>query len=297
MQALVKTVQLLSGLKVKCMRVLGRSIRHQCDGLEIELPPGHLLPLYHRKHPQYDRFLPFMVRHLGREGLVIDVGANVGDTLASMVASNPHLDYVCVEPDDEFFCYLERNANRVRDAFDGIHVTLVKELIGCQMQGVSLEGKNGTRTIVQGAGGSLVSKRLDAVVKPSLHGSVRLLKSDVDGFDADVIQSADAMLRASRPILYFEMHHVNEAQKQSFIDLLAYAKSLGYDEWVVFDNFGAKLLRTHDLDALSQLIHYVHLQNAGVSTRTMFYFDVLSFSSRDAGVVDSALRDHALAFA
>jgi hypothetical protein len=54
----------------------------------------------------------------------------------------------------------------------------------------------------------------------------------------------------------------------------------GYRAWTVFDNYGDVVLRTREIEALFQLFDYVDRQNAGLTTRTIHYFDVLASTER-----------------
>jgi tRNA G46 methylase TrmB len=82
------------------------SVLYELGRLLIHLPRYHKLPEYQQRHRQYDRFLPHLIKDLDHDDIVIDVGANCGDTLAGMVSKNPKLHYICIEPDNEFYSYL-----------------------------------------------------------------------------------------------------------------------------------------------------------------------------------------------
>jgi hypothetical protein len=59
------------------------SIFQKFEEYSIELTPDHLLPTYQKNHPKYDRFLPVLVAHLEKGCVIVDVGANVGDSVNS----------------------------------------------------------------------------------------------------------------------------------------------------------------------------------------------------------------------
>lgn len=282
----------LGGLWVSAQRWLGYSVTYQYDRYSLALPPGHLLPLYRKLHPRYDAFLPHLVAHLGGEGVVVDVGANVGDTLAGMAETNASLKYVCVEPDDEFYKYLLRNVQTVSGVLPGLKVEMVKALVGRGVRGAELKGQGGTKSaIVTGAGG-LQSRTLDELLSATDRPRVRLIKSDVDGFDFDVILSAESTLRESGAILYFECHFSNDVQRLGFERLFDHLVRLGYCNWVVFDNYGSPLLRTSSRDVLRQLMDYVQFQNQGRGSRTIYYYDMLTFQSKDASLMDEVVAKY-----
>jgi len=61
---------------------------------------------YQRQYPNYDRFLPYLAKYIAPSNGIADVGANVVDTLASMVAQNSLASYIYIEPDSSFFYFL-----------------------------------------------------------------------------------------------------------------------------------------------------------------------------------------------
>lgn len=255
----------------------------------IVLPPGHMLPLYHQRHPRYDRFLPHLARLLERGAGVVDVGANCGDTLAAMAAANPGLRYLCIEPDAGFMAYLGRNLQALRAAWPELQVQTAQALVGLAVTSASLEGSGGTKHAMPGAGG-MAASTLDALVAQSRFGSVRLLKSDVDGFDHDVIASASQVLERDAPLLFFECHFADSAQRTAYEQLIPSLVRRGYRHWTVFDNFGEVLLASALAEQLPELFEYVDRQNRGRSTRTVYYFDVLAATDRDAAFAAQAVR-------
>jgi FkbM family methyltransferase len=263
----------------------------QVGPVPIALPPGHMLPVYQKQHPRYDRFLPHLARLLEPGAGVIDVGANCGDTLAAMAAANPALRYLCIEPDAGFMAYLERNLKALRTTWPQLAVHTAQALVGLAVSGVALEGSGGTKHAKPGAGG-MAATTLDALLAQSGFGPVRLLKSDVDGYDHDVIASAPELLARDAPMLFFECHFADAAQRGAYersVDALAQS---GYRHWTVFDNFGEVLLASARPEQMAQLFEYVERQNRGRSTRTIFYFDVLVATERDAGFAAQAVRSY-----
>jgi FkbM family methyltransferase len=259
--------------------------------MSILLPPDHALPRYQRRHRKYDRFLPHLVRYLQAPGTVIDVGANVGDTLAAMAAENGALDYVCIEADADFHALLETNAGRVRAARPGICIDLHRALVGARAKTATLEGAKGTRTAVETEGAGLASQRLDALLGAGLPSPLRLLKSDVDGHDHDVIASAEALIEAHRPLIFFECQYDDAGQKAAYLEMLRDLEGRGYRDWAVFDNFGELALRAGEVAPIEQLVEYVWRQTLGRSTRTVHYWDILAIG----GEAESRLMDQVLA--
>ena len=79
------------------------------DKKKIILPPGHLLSLYESIYPKYDRFLPNVIREIKENEVIIDIGANIGDTLFRLLNINSKPYYYCIEADNFFFEYIKKN--------------------------------------------------------------------------------------------------------------------------------------------------------------------------------------------
>ena len=69
---------------------------------KIILPPDHNLSLYNKLYPEYDKFISTIVKKLSKNTSVLDIGANVGDTIYRLIQSNNKLHYYCIEADDFF---------------------------------------------------------------------------------------------------------------------------------------------------------------------------------------------------
>jgi FkbM family methyltransferase len=238
--------------------------------------------------------LPVLVKHIEDGAVVVDVGANCADTLAAMVEANPRASYVCIEPDEVFFSFLTKNIERIKAGVGEVSVCSIRSLVGKKITGVRLKGAGGTKhaEVVQRNDG-LESQRLDdLLLQNDASSKVRLLKSDVDGYDYDVIDSAERILATDAPLVFFECQWDHQHQCEGYMRTLRHMQSLGYVSWSLFDNFGELVLHSTSLDSVFQLLDYVWRQNLGVSTRTIFYFDVLATTARDAALVNKVLADY-----
>ena len=274
-------------VKRKIRQLSKLPILYSYKDFSIKLPSNHLLPEHQKKHPKYDRFLPHLAKYATAADTIVDIGANVGDTLAGMVEKNPSSNYICVEPDDSFYKHLEENIDRIKKSITGLKIQAIKALVGKNISNVSLDGKGGTKHAVIDNEGGIKSLPLDEMIPNALN--VRILKSDVDGFDYDVIDSSMAVIEAHKPILFFECHYDFEYQKNGYLETLKKLESVGYCDWTVFDNFGEVVVRTNDISVLSQLMNYVWQQNVGNATRTIHYFDILSVQKTDSALIDKVL--------
>lgn len=278
-------------------KAFGVDARLVFNNFTILLPADHLLCSYQKNHRLYDRFLPYLAKHLGDDDTVIDVGANCGDTLAAMLDQKPSLGFLCVEPDDCFYGYLKNNVDCISRVFKKTNLFLAKKLVGKSVKSASLVGAGGTKRSVTNemdsnvGSGTLLSSTLDELVAVHLSCSshVRLIKSDVDGFDYDVIDSAFNTIKNSAPLIYFECLCYTVNQKNGFEHTIEGLSGLGYNNWVVFDNFGEVVFRCSDYSIVCQLINYIWRQNLERSTRTIYYIDILAYVDDDSELVNEVV--------
>ena len=267
--------------------------RYLVGEIFVKLPPDHLLPLYQRTHKNYDRFLPHLAKYLPRQSIVVDVGANCGDTVAAMASANDDLHYVCIEADETFFKYLESNIGKIESKYKSIVCEVHRQLIGKSVSNVIMEGTGGTKRAIASHGiDSLRSKTLDEVLEDFDPSRISLIKSDVDGYDYDVINSAESILEACDPFLYFECQYENKQQLDGYFECLGRIDGMGYSNFALFDNFGGLICESIDRPVLRQFLSYVWRQNREEAMRTIYYFDVLAYNTSHKELVSSVLRDY-----
>jgi FkbM family methyltransferase len=219
------------------------------------------------------------------------------------VDANPALEYLCVEPDHGFYAYLQHNARVIQAACPEAKVHTVQALVGHDGGAAVLDGSGGSKHALPVAAGAPVATGPEAAVHhavpldrilPDTLGEpwqrVSLLKSDVDGFDHEVLASASEVIRQCRPMIFFECQATNEDQHQAYQDCARQLGALGYSQFWLLDNYGNPMLQVSSSDAVIQMLDYLWRQQTGRATRSMYYVDILaSFPEQQA------LADHAIA--
>lgn len=279
----------------KNIRIIFNLSRDYCIGkFVISLPPDHSLPEYQLEHKKYDRFIVHISKYIEPFSVIVDVGANVGDTLAGVIQENKNLFYVCIEPDEIFYEYLLSNIKKIKLSYDELVVYPVKSLVGKDITNVSLEGRDGTKHAVINESKGISSQSLDEIISSLglFSHNIRLIKVDVDGFDYDVINSAKGVLKKNTPILFFEMQFDFNYQRIGYVKTLKFLETIGYCDWTIFDNFGEIIIRTNNLETVMQLMTYIWSQNTGLTTRTFHYYDVLVVQKNDSDLIDAALSSY-----
>ena len=227
--------------------------RKQFEGFFIELPAHHPLLDYQKKYPQYDRFLPLLAAHINPREVIVDIGANVGDSLAAMVEVNPEPTYFCIEADDAFYRYLVENIERMVHTAPSLDIETANAFIGKNITNISLEGTAGTKHASANNTGAIQAVTLDQLIEKKPTHKIALLKSDTDGHDYDVLESSMATIEKHQPALFFECQPDQEHQKSSYEKTILKLQALGYEDWTLFDNFGAVVVRTPDFQIIRQL--------------------------------------------
>ena len=207
------------------------------DKKKIILPPGHLLSLYESIYPKYDRFLPNVIREIKENEVIIDIGANIGDTLFRLLNINSKPYYYCIEADNFFFEYLKKNKESL-DTNVQNKIILIKTLVGDKLKGNLSETTTGTKSLIESDLG-INSKKLDDIILDHKIKNIRLIKVDVDGFDYNILFSAINELTNNKPDIFFEYMPLDESGKKDYLRLIEKLSEIGYSNWTMLDNYGS----------------------------------------------------------
>jgi FkbM family methyltransferase len=240
--------------------------------LGIELGRDDTIAKYYVGNKLYDRFLPVLCRHLPK-GWIVDVGANVGDTAVGIAreSSNPILS---LEASDEFYPLLLRNTA-------GLPVLCVHAMVGTGRHGGQLVGSLGTARLVRSDQVSTAEPLDNLLIRAGVpFDEVVLIKTDTDGYDADVMLSSQNIIRAVEPVLFWENYISADIEEEDFNTFYDTIAALGYRHIWIFDNFGNLMLAECTYAALRDLNRYIISQNRYACTRTMHYTDVLAATER-----------------
>ena len=259
--------------------------------VKLKLPIDHYLPIYQNDHPLYDRFLQCLTKHFSDGEIIIDVGANVGDTVASLLSKETALNFICVEADKYFYSLLYENIKQIKKTYNKNNFYCQKAFVGSKITNVSMDGIRGTKKAI--LNGDIKSITLDKLVKDLniKKDKIRLIKVDVDGYDYDVINSAQ-MICENLPFLYFETHFENDDQLSGYKLLLKSLFSKGYKNYFIFDNYGGLVCVLNEIMYVCELFDYTMRQNRNESTRTIYYYDILACSEADLKIAEFAAKDH-----
>lgn len=259
----------LSAPSVRAAGLVRRALIHGGDpvitynhgGTPLRIPLSHPLPGLRARFPRYDLPIREIVRRLEPTtgDVVVDVGANVGDTAAMVRAESP-VPLIAVEGVQEFLDFLADNTSSMTD------VEIVPVFAGSSSTGmVSTSVARGTAHVVGPSQErpTVATKTLDSILRDSQLASgrrVRLIKIDTDGFELEVLRGATKSLDKHHPIVFLEYDPALLARQggtgREIRDLL---QDLGYRSLWIYDNYGEPMWRAslHDLGLLDQLDRYL----------------------------------------
>ncbi len=234
---------------------------------------GRLAKVIHEKYPGMS---------------VIDVGANVGDTIA-VIKSFVDCPVIGVEGDDVSYSYLERNIVQFKN------VSIVKTFLGEKNErvNVQLDKAGWNTTIIPGkAADKTISLRtLDEVISESSNNekNIKLLKVDVEGFDTIVLRGAYSIIEHHRPVLFFEYNRDNmQLIGEDGLSTILSFRTYGFNKIIFFDHKGRMLVSTslENEEVISRLHHY-----ALGKDNLLGYYDICVFHENDNDIANKFLEE------
>lgn len=244
----------------------------------LKIPLSHELGIYQKLYPNYSwniGRIAGQIKEKYHELTIIDIGANVGDTVAILrnFVSSPIL---AIEGNPHFYKLLKDNCRQFKN------VTLVSTLIGDKNE-FSLQAlvqEKGSSHLKQTSSSSrLQFTRLEDLLRiyPQFLGA-KLLKIDTDGFEAKILRGSKDWLAQTQPVLFFEYDpaHLERYQEDGLV-LLNQLSQAGYTTLLVYLNTGEYMscVELNNTKAIKDLHEYF----SGKENR--MYADICAFSAQD----------------
>ena len=246
-------------------------------GRRLKLPLSHALPNYLQQFQFYDRLLQRISDYIHQKyGYLncIDVGANIGDTVASFYKEETDI-FLAIEPNPKFNRFLTENWSWNKN------VTVISVICSSSSSDGTfiIQEKNGTASIFQRENGiKMTSRPLDTIVDDHLISmNSNVLKIDTDGHDFEVISGSEKLISRNLPVVLFECDvSANTNYVNDCLGVLKFFKHSGYSHFLLYDNFGNIMGRysLSDLSAFQNLLFYQ-------LTSSFYYFDILVIKEED----------------
>jgi len=261
-------------IRAAILKIADPTCRMEVHGIELDIPLSHPLPLFHSTNPLCDKLLGRVAAWLRARGEAItyvDVGANIGDTVAAIHPTES--DFVLAfEPHPHYALLLRRNASQFpcdieiqeKACVSPEHVKSVTSVSGSQ--------GTGRIEVADGVSGGIQTTTLDQAIFQSPRSKLcNLIKTDVDGFDFEVLKGAGEIIRKNQPIILIESDVFSNSNYAG--DLQSLCETLresGYRDMILYDNYGGLFYAgsTSDLERITSLFFYQ-------VTRKRIYFDIL----------------------
>jgi FkbM family methyltransferase len=269
-------------------------VTYRIGGASLKLPLSHALPRIRKYCVHYGLNVGRIgeaVAHKYPEMTAIDVGANVGDTLAIMRARATY-PILCVEAEERFFGILRENVRQFPD------VAIARAYLGEVDEDVEarLDVSKGTAVLRAGAGTGTVRVQTLATLLREFpaFSDAKLLKIDTDGFDVKIILGARALLSAAKPVVFFEYDpHFLSVHGDGGLRVFPALREAGYRQLLVYDNFGVV---TAEIDLADEAgLAEMHRQNTGLGGGK--YVDLCAFHERDSDLFEGLARSERAATA
>jgi len=268
----------------------GREKTVQVGNWQIHMPGNNTLLKTYGIYPDFNSHLgrlavPIAKKYPGMT--VVDIGANVGDTIAILksVIDGP---VIGIEGDDISYQYLEKNTKQFSN------VTIIKTFLGEKKQDVKVElEKSGWNTTIipTGEGATTVSfKTLDEVLKEERfkNADVKLVKVDAEGFDTIILRGSCDVIKKYRPVLFFEYNRDNmKAINENGLSTLLSFSNYGYNKIAFFDYKGRLLMATSMKNTAE--ITYLHQYVIG-KNNLLGYYDICIFHQQDDALANGFLK-------
>jgi FkbM family methyltransferase len=225
-------------------------IKYTLDGIPLLLPASHPLPVYRRDHPQYSSNVGRIAAALARQNpqfTFIDIGANVGDTLA-IVRSQAKFPVLCIEGAAAYLSLLRANAAQFQDVeIEGSFVGIADRTYAAVAPSAGTAQLVVGKQVAEGEPGAVKTKSLATILAGHPRFSrPAMIKIDTDGMDTAIIKQEIALLADLHPVLFFEYDpHLFAAHDRSGFGVFASLLRAKYQSLLVYTNVGDLLCRTH----------------------------------------------------
>lgn len=221
----------------------------------LKIPFSHDLPLNMKMFPTYNVNLGKVTKIVHQKYAdlkVIDIGANIGDSIAIM-QHEAVVPTLCIEGNPKFLKLLEQNIKQFKD------IEIEASFVGEKSVKVNPQNNLGTAFLEESTDGIMVHTMQEVITKHPKFTTAKLLKIDTDGFDNIIIRASKELLLNAKPVIFFEYDPYYLAkQNEKGIDIFDLLEELNYASAMVFDNFGFYLttVSLSNKNLLKDLHHY-----------------------------------------
>jgi FkbM family methyltransferase len=252
----------------------------------IHLPPTHQVLEYKQKYHLYDTALAKIATVLKEKYPdlhAIDIGANVGDT-AALIREFAEIPVLCIEGDPLALTYLRENVARLGEGVEIEPCFVGRDGLTVDLGAATNLGFNANLVAGEGKQGAVILRPMSSILAAhSRFRNSKLLKTDTEGFDFDILRLSLDIIRHAKPVIFFEYApQFRPDDLLAGLDTLKQLISVGYSHFIYYDNFGNYLTQVEakDQTTLDDLDAYLASNRRhGVA---IHYFDICALHHEDA---------------
>ncbi len=272
----MKIVSLARGGVIKLRR--DPLIKYPIGQYTIKMPLSHQLGFYRKQFPAYASNVARVARLVKEkypEMSFIDIGANVGDTIA-FLRTGADFPILAIEGEDRFYSILQENIKQFPD------VEPLKAYVGESSEKMEKRFAQalGSAHLVDETGDTGISTQpLPELLetRPRFRGA-RMLKIDTDGFDNNILRGAMDWLSQTKPVLFFEYDpFFLEKQGDDGLSIFSALAGAGYGDVMAYHSNGDYMF-TADIGNRELLVD-LHFYFSGRGGND--YCDLCVFPARD----------------
>lgn len=179
------------------------------------------------------------LRNVPQDGVCIDVGAFIGDTTLTMAKHvGPNGVVLAIEPNPEAYECLKYNMEH--SEIMSLNTITVNKAIG-PVEGepatLHKDTNAGASWLSRHGSGGIYTKPLDEIIAGEFHEheNIDFIKIDVEGWEVEVLESAQHILLTHKPDLLIEINHgALERQGATMKDIIRILTIHGY-RWQITD--------------------------------------------------------------
>lgn len=230
-----------------------------------------------------------LINHKYPKTTIIDIGANIGDTVA-LLRTELENKIICFEGDSFYLGLLHENMRQ----FNAI--VIYEQFLGDsdKLMLLKLTHNQGTLKLEsehKGSSKSISIKKLDSFYKnePKLFSNVKLMKTDTDGFDNSILIGSEVFISDNQPIIFFEyseMHLTNNGIEA--IEIFDYLEKLGYQYLMFFEPHGRFIISCEI--SQKEIINQIHCFISNYSLPLEF-LDIVAFTHNDFDLFNQSVKD------
>jgi FkbM family methyltransferase len=262
----------------------GKTYEVKVGKFNIKMPGNNAQIWNYKNHPTLNNNLGQLAEIIQEKysgSKIIDVGANVGDTMA-IIRSYVDAPIINIEGDEQSFSYLEQNTKLFNNIIN------LKYFLGerNEVLKVNIDKKGWNNTIIPE---SDATETLSLITLDNLfeekginEDEFKLIKIDVEGFDTVILRGALELVKKNKPAILLEfdarnMLQINEVEKG--IATILSLQDFDYEEVLIFDYLNNFIFNTNinNENLFKNLANY-----SNKPTTNLPYFDICIFSKQDA---------------